>query len=451
VVSCVCIGVLGLLFFAKAAWLLRIAVCLCAVLMAGLLYFKKPLQYVQFTMVLWMVTPLIRRMIDYRFGFVDQNLVLLAPLLATAVSALSIRGLVLAQIRKAAFIVCILAMLYALAVGMIVNPSLELIYGLFNWAAPLLFGLHLALQWRNYQELRAKVQQTVLAGIAFLGAYGVYQYYAPPKWDVYWWESLPYGMVAAFGRPFPHEVRVWSTLNAPAPFAGVMAALLLLAFSHRSRLIMPAAIVGYASFALSMSRTEWIGWLAGALYLAIKVKPVVLARVVAMLVLLAVCVTPLVSGGKGEERVIERLGSLQSLRSDDSIETRLAMYRHLTADLVENPFGQGLSNAVVYHGYSLDSGPLKLLHDFGVVGAVFYLTGVLIALGVLLCKSSHQDLFGLGCIAVSISAMVRLPAVSPFMNVLGFMVWLCIGLALASLHYHVHLEKEAHSGSLQTS
>ena len=427
--------VLIALFLANRPELFRLAVCGSAVTMGAVLYVESPLRYVQFTLWTWFLTPLLRRMIDLRFGFEDQNLVLLAPLLVTALCGMSLKDLLVAKINKAPFFLCVAAVLYGLVIGVMLNPSAEVVYGFFNWMVPPVFGLFLYIRWRSYPDLKRVIQQTLLSGILFMAAYAIYQYCSPPKWDVYWWQSLPYGLVAAFGRPFPYEIRVWSSLNAPATFAGVMGMSLLLIFASRSKLAIPCGMMGFYAFTLTLSRTEWLGGIVGVLYLASRTSPRIIARGLAVLVLIAALSVPLLTLGSANKMVQERIDSFSHLAEDDSVHTRFAMYQHLTGDLLQNPFGHGVSNADLYQGYSLDSGPLRLLYNFGILGTVFYLTGIGLALLMLVRARRTEDMFPVACTAVLISGVVRLVSVSAFMNVAGIVVWLCVGMGLAAQRF----------------
>jgi hypothetical protein len=121
---------------------------------------------------------------------------------------------------------------------------------------------------------------------------------------------------------------------------------------------------------------------------------------------------------------------------------RFAMYQHLTGDLLQNPFGHGVSNTDVYQGYSLDSGPLRLLYNFGLLGTLFYLAGIAAALGLLMTAKTPGEMFPAACTAVLISSVLKLLSVSAFMNVAGVMVWLCVGMGLVARQYHAAAKKE---------
>jgi len=429
------LALIATLFAAKAAMLLRIALCVCPVTIAMALLHASDQLYIQFTLWVWFLAPMVRRVVDQRFGFADQNVVLLAPLLVTMLSAHCLTELPGTRLRIRPFFLCMAAVTYGCMIGLIEAPSAEVIYGYFNWLTPVLFGLFVYMRSSDYPVLRAAVRRTLLQGVALLGAYGIYQYVAPPVWDVYWWQSLPFGLVAAFGRPSPYEIRVWSTMNAPQPFAAMMGMSLLLILSARPRWVVPVALIGAKAFSLTLVRTEWLGWTAGMLYLASRMRPAVLIKCVIGAAALLLVFLPLLSLGTTRDVIGERLDSFTHLRSDDSVTTRLAMYQHLTGDLVQNPFGHGVSNQEVYLGYSLDSGPLRMLFNFGLLGTAMYLAGAVSALWVLLRNQDRRDIFALGCTAVLLSAFAKFLSLSAFMNASGVMVWLAIGMGFAAYQW----------------
>jgi hypothetical protein len=415
------IVLISALFFAKAVSILRIALCVCPVAIALTLLQTSDQTYIQFTLWIWFIAPLVRRIIDQRFGFADQNLVLLAPVLVTTLSACCIKDIPHSNLTLRPFLLCIAAVTYGCMIGLLLNPSAEVLYGYLSWLSPILFGLFVYMRSSNYPELRAALQKTLLQCVAALGIYGIYQYISPPVWDVYWWQSLPFGLVAAFGRPTPYEIRVWSSMNAPQPFAAVMGMCLLLILSIRNKYMVPIAAIGLAAFSLTLVRTEWLGLAVGLIYLASRLKTVVL----------------LLSIGPTQKIIEARIESFTHLGSDDSVSTRLAMYQHLTGDLIQNPYGHGVGNKEVYLGYSLDSGPLKMLFNFGVLGTLLYLAGTLAALCTLISSHDNTDIFALGCTAILLSAFAKFLSLSSFMNASGVLVWLAIGMGFLAKRWNL--------------
>jgi hypothetical protein len=122
--------------------LLRIAVAGGAALVGLALYFRRPVGYFHFTLWTWFLTPLVRRLVDWRVGFEDHNLVLLAPFLVSAIAGLTLMRERRANdtVRLFPFFLCMAGILYGFAVGLMrwrlhasasISPGLPLYSSVF--------------------------------------------------------------------------------------------------------------------------------------------------------------------------------------------------------------------------------------------------------------------------------------------------------------------------------
>src|SRR5579859_3540000 len=158
--------------------LLRPAIPAVCAAVAVVLYFTWPLMYMRYTIWAWCLAPLARRVIDWRFGFVEPNFILVMPLLVSGVSGLT----VLIPSRRASarippvFLLCGGGLFYGLIAGAVFNQPAEVVFGFCNWLCPMLFGLHLFLTFRNYEEHRDALTRAFLWAILLLGVYGIVQY-----------------------------------------------------------------------------------------------------------------------------------------------------------------------------------------------------------------------------------------------------------------------------------
>jgi hypothetical protein len=431
-----CSMLLCTLFIAHFAQPFRIAVPGCSLVIAFALYRKNTPAYCSFTLCTCFFTAVVRRLVDWHFGYADQNLILLTPILVTSISGFGLLngGRSLRQITP--FLLCIAGVTYGFVIGLMRHPSADVVYGFFNWVAPVLFGLFVYLSWPQFLEQRRAIEHAFLVGITLMGVYGIYQYCAPLPWDIYWWQSLPTGTPESFGRPVKFGLRVWSTLNAPAPFAGVMCVGLLLTFVSASRVKWVCFLVALGAFLLSLSRTEWAAFALGLAFILYRGSRATLIKTLAGFVLIGVVSVPFLSSGPAEKVLSARINSFKHLGQDDSFQTRSAMYERLLGDIAQEPFGRGVSNVSTYDGYAIDSGVLRSLLNLGVLGAAFYFFGLLQIVLRLLPKHIIVDPFPAACGAVLISALAKMMFVSPFENGPGVMVWLCIGLGLAAKQYH---------------
>ena len=81
----------------NAASILRLAFPAGSLAVGALLFFRYPMFYIGFNWWLWFLTPLVRRLIDWKIGWLDPNPVLLAPFLVSFLSMLTL----LIQLPKA--------------------------------------------------------------------------------------------------------------------------------------------------------------------------------------------------------------------------------------------------------------------------------------------------------------------------------------------------------------
>ena len=445
------------LFLTGRVALLRLAIPVGAVFVGFALYFRRPIGYLHFTLWVWFLTPLVRRLVDWRAGFEDQNLLLLAPLLVSMIAGLTCldRRRTAAAVRPISFFFCAAGIFYGFTVGLIrwrlhdsdASSAGEIVYALLNWLAPLILGLHLYLRWPMYEQHKQAIQKSFLWATLILGAYGVYQFVAPPPWDRLWLEHMLSDIGAAsFGLPEPFQTRVWSTLNSPSVFADMLVTGLLLLFFERSRVKPLAVVAGYSSFLLSLVRTSWLGWLVGVAVVARRSGGRQMTRLLLWLFLLPAMVAPLMLIPQIAAVVTQRLQTFLSIKKDDSAQIRAEEYRVLLSSLAAEPFGQGLNQVQTYRGYMMDSGILRLLYYFGWVGAALFLIGIgLCARGMSLSSArSSADLVAPVYRAVLVAMMFEMFSENTFIGPTGAIVWICIGLGLS-----VHQTERVSSSSAE--
>jgi hypothetical protein len=431
---------IAVLWFAGSGSLLLLAIPAMATFFALVLYFRYPILYVQYSLWVWFLAPLVRRIVDFRFGWTDPNLILLSPLLVSGVTGLAF----LRKDGKAwsdipvGFVLCGAAIFYGLVVGMLLHASTETAYGLLNWLCPMLFGLHLYRNWTQYETYRSATSSSFLWGALVLGLYGIYQFLQPPAWDRFWLEGVKAAMTGgSFGLPEPLMIRVWSTMNAPGPFANTMMVALLFILGVRSPIKLPAAIVGYTSFLLSVVRTAWLSWIIGLVWILKNSKPRVMVRFVLSGALLIVCLLPLLSDPRMANVIGDRVKTFTDLREDESFGDRLEMYRVLTNDVTDNPFGHGLKNLESSHGMAVDSGILTVVFSLGWLGSLLFAAGIV---SLFLMKKSWMatsDEFPGIAKAIMIAILVQVIGGNVFVSVTGAMFWMLAGMYLAAGKYHI--------------
>jgi hypothetical protein len=428
------VPVVLVLYLAGSGGLLRLAIPAVASAVGLALYLRRPIGYLQFTLWTWFLAPLVRRLVDYRCGFDDHNLVLLAPFLVSAISGLTLlrERRNVPSARLAPFYLCMAGIFYGFCVGMIrwklaapdaVSPG-EVIYGLFNWLAPLLLGIHLLIRFESYAEYKAVIQKTFVMAVLLTGCYGLYQYFAPPAWDTFWLEHVTDLGSESFGRPEPFAIRIWSTMNAPGTFATVLVVGLLLLFSTRSKLKAIAAAAGYSALVLTSVRTAWISWVIALAFLARGAQGRQVRSLLLSLALLPLLLSPLLLNSEIAAAINERVQSFSHLEKDASLGERSTMYSALLSESAANPFGNGLSNRQQIDGYVLDSGFIQMLFSLGWPGLLLFGTGLCLTLSRQGERDADLQEFSLVAKAVQYSLLFALASGLIFTSIAGVIFWI---------------------------
>ena len=414
--------------------ILSIAFPLGAFIVSWFLYFRYPSLYVGFVWWLIFLSPLVRRMADFRAGaFTDSNPILLAPSLGIIIAAHTMY-FNLPKFREqgtVTFVLAIASVMYGYCVGLL-NPSttpIKATLACLGWMTPIIFGYYLYINWRRYPEYSKTIGKVFLWGSLVVGTYGIYQYVVAPEWDKLW--LIGSGMNSSSGSPVPYGMRVWSTLNSPGPFADMMATALIVLFSCQSPLVAPAASAGILSFLLSAVRTGWLGWLGGMIFLISSLKPKQQFRLILILLVLAVLIIPLATIEPFSGNIATRFSTLGDLQSDDSAQVRKAIYQSFFESGIFNLIGDGLGV-----NETVDAGILSFILDLGWIGTLPYFGSLLLG-GILLFKnlSKYSDLFINICCAVLIKSIAFFLAARATAGIHGIIIWMFLSMGLAGQRY----------------
>lgn len=394
--------------------------------------------YLEYVIWLWLLTPWLRRVVDEASSFSEQSFILLAAPLASLAALLP--GLAgrrrLPGDASLAFAVALVALGYSFLAGAIRFGPAPASLGLTTWLAPLAVGLWVATAPIEESLLRRTVGRLAVQGALVLGAYGIYQFFFIPEWDATWMRNVE---LISIGRPFPLEVRVFSTLNSPATLGSVLGALLVLLTATKGRLRWPAALLGFTSFGLSLVRTAWLGLLVALVALVASGQ----SRAVRNAVLIIAVPVALLVGveGPAQDAVTDRFNStVEEGEDDSSFEDRVIFHGRVLPVAMRDVFGRGFGStgsaaaqldddeedvAIV----SVDSGVLESLLSMGsIVGTAFLLVIFGAAAG-----AWRRGRRGSALDQAAGAAVVALAAQMVLGNVLtsasGVMFWLLIGLA----------------------
>ena len=170
VCACVALLVCAGLLTGAAGWL-RYTFPLAALAVGAFLYLLYPGFYVAFVFWLWFLVPLLRRLVDYRSEYVTPNPLLLAPPAVTLIAAITLARHSRELTRRAGilFLMALVSIVYGAGTGLLRVPPQDWFIGIVNWAAPVLFGFHLFVHWRNYPALLATTRSQFFYRISVHG------------------------------------------------------------------------------------------------------------------------------------------------------------------------------------------------------------------------------------------------------------------------------------------
>ena len=423
--------------------------CLLVALFA---YVRSPATYVGFVFWSWLLTPFLRRVFDLRFGYHPASLLLVGPVLVTAVAGFTLlrRAQSLRGTTYVPFLLALFALLYSYTVGLIRQPVVAATYDLLNWGGPLLFGLHLALEWRRFPRMRSVLTSVALWGMVVTAAYGLYQFIDPPAWDRVWVYNAE---MYSVGLPVPYLIRVFSTMNAPASFAAFLIFAVLVGLPAPQRWKFLALALGLTMLLLTKTRSAWGAFLIGGLVLQLRQPLRTLPRQWIALAVVLLLAAPAITHPKVMKAVAGRAASLSRLEEDRSYRQRLQITNYVVQRLKRNAAGEGLghlgsaaklggSNSQKVSVMQLDSGPLEVFSVMGWMGGALFtlaLIGVLIPIASE--RRARRDAVSNGAAAAVVALLTASLFGNVFNGVSGVMFWSAVGLATAGRTYALALEQ----------
>lgn len=413
-----------------AGKILNIAFPAGAVAVGLFLYLRYPILYVGFAWWIWFTAPLVRRLADYQGRFTEPSPILLAPFLVTLITLFSLwRYFPRANSHgQLPFVFAATSVFYGYLLGLIQVSPIKATVELLEWSAPVLMGFYLYIHWQDYPTYRRNIQRIFVWGVLITGLYGIFQFLVAPAWDCFW---LINADMNSIGRPEPLEIRVWSTMNAPGPFASFMMAGLLLLFLNKGPLKLPAMVVGYLAFLLTLVRSSWGAWFLGLLILASSMNLKFQVRIIVTALVISLMVVPLVTVEPFAGAIQKRFETFSNLEEDGSGEARKEMYSTQLAPALTRVVGKGVGSP------GFDSGFINTLLSLGWLGTLFYMGGLFMLLFSLFWGDRrYNDPFINVCRAIVFPLFVALLFGSFMLGIPGVILWGFSGLGMAAIRYN---------------
>lgn len=398
------------------------------------LYLRYPILYVGFTWWVFFLTPFVRRVSDFRSGFTDPSPMLLAPLLVAMITIVTFyRNLPKAYDRGGLpFVISAIGVFYGFLVGLINGLPVPAIVSLITWVSPILFGFHLFVNWRDYPSYRENIQRTFLWGVLVTASYGVYQYLVAPEWDRFW--LIQTKLYTSMGKAEPLGLRVWSTMNAPLQFSVVMLAAIILLLIGQGTLRIPGLAVGILSLLLTSVRTAWGGFIIALITLLCSLKGGFQIRLIAFILMLALCILPLSTVEPFSQVIQSRVASLSNVKDDQSAKDRTELYGRTLNLALSEVIGKG--NGTLE---PIDSGIIEVLLTLGWMGAIPYIGGLLLIFYSLFQGSKPKsDPFASAARAIVVGFLPMLAGSNVIIGISGMVFWGFLGIGMAANKHYQH-------------
>lgn len=331
--------------------------------------------YMSFTLLLWMFSPFVRRLVDWQSGRHEFSLSLIAPLAVTLLAAFALRRTMTRVTFKAAipFFLYLAIVVYGLLLGLANGRGFAAIYAAANWIAPIVFALLILSNPAANAQIRETLTRTLIGGAVVMSIYGAFQFIVAPPWDTAWMIDAK---MASIGRPEPFAIRVFSTMNAPGIFAVAVSSAFLLIFNRLSPRTVAAGAVMILGLALSLVRSSWGAVGLGIFLLMLIGDARTKFRAVAIIGLVGLAAMPLVMRAEFFDTISSRFETLSSIQDDRSLQDRAvftnAMLENFGTLLVGRGLGStGIASNLTQSGDTLavfDNGWLSLVFTFGFIG-----------------------------------------------------------------------------------
>ncbi|MDD9267240.1 O-antigen ligase family protein [Paenibacillus sp. GCM10023248] len=399
---------------------------------------------IPYMLLVWVICPEIRRIQDWAEGtYHSVSLLSIAPLLTSAVLIIPILSKFHQMESKMYKLLIYLAvvLLYGSLIGITKNGS-GTFYDLANYVIPLLLIPYAALS--NFDNKSLDRLVVTFSNTAILVAvYGIIQYIVVPPWDSFWMNHVE---MTSIGRPFPLEIRVFSTLNSPGPagmYMGTALAPMILEKKWRGPLGWIGVILVTVGLLITLVRSAWVMlFIDIAIYTAVsagKQKWKLIAQLTAVIAAMYIIIPKL----PGAEGLIARLDTMTAIQEDHSYNERLDFFHTVFPMMFSTPQGLGLgsigvgtklSNDGALGEYGIfDNGFVAIFLTFGILGGFVFLWALWLVTRYLLAqKNQPGGITAYGKLGLSAlqGSIVCLVFENGYTGLKGFLLWMIVGIGI---------------------
>lgn len=353
--------------------LIEFTLLLLFVFISVYIYASRPKLLLPYTLLMWVLSPEIRRLIDWSFqSYSNTSIISLIPYCVSLTLLIPISKNIKLIDRRISLILKIIgvALIYGFCIGFF-KYGFSSVYDLLNYIVPFLVLIYV-----NVSSFDSDVRDKWLRSFSFLAVlvavYGIYQYLSLPPWDKFWMINAEMNSI---GPPDPQNFRIFSFLNSPGPagvFLGLALAIMTVQKKWRSFGVIGMMIVAFALL-LTLVRAGWIAYVVMVIayfirsHLKSKLNLLFLGIVIFGVYIYALPILP------GADNIVSRIETFGSLEEDHSFNERLSFSSDILSQLLANPVGMGLGSSGLGSKLTqntdtllvFDNGYLNLMYTFG--------------------------------------------------------------------------------------
>ena len=431
--------VLTLSLLAVKPGLLRLVFPAATCVFGYRLYRKNEAYFLSFLLWIYMLAPLLRRLVDWKTFYQEQSYILLAPLLVTLIPAIDFRRrlMSIAPVIRSVTLLALAGIAYGFGVGCIKHPGSTVFLATATWVAPIVLCIFAA-SVREREDLPRVLTQTFFFGVLVMSIYGLYQFVVAPPWDAFWLRAVSAGVAAtspSFGQPQPFGMRVWSTMNAPGPFAVTLSVALIWLATRATLPTTMVSLLGYSALLLTLGRSAWLETAVGLVLLILGCQPRLPLKGLLALVLIFGTLILGVEQLPQAADIQQRVHSLSSLKSDASANERQGLYKYMASVTLTTPVGNGIDTTYQLHGYPLDSSLILIFYMLGWAGGSCYLMAFALVAAHIFSRLKSVRMPQVAAAAIALSVLTQITSGDVLFRQGGLLLWLFVGIwvSLASL------------------
>jgi hypothetical protein len=389
--------------------------------------------------IFWFIAPFIRRLIQYRTGFVNADPLSVAPFVATAAMAAAELGRTRLSAPATRTLASVAAgFLIGVPVGLAAAP-VAAVFAIFGYLA----GLSAAvIGYAEGSEGRpSSVGRAIRGALVVISLYAVVQTtVAVPPWDQKWLDTV---QLTSVGGGDLGPLRAFGPLNAPGTLAGVLGLGLVWYLGDRRADLSSAVacVVILAGLALTSVRSAWVALAAAGIAHLVVTRGRSTQRVLGAVLGTIVVVGVLAGANPSAGSVVERVATFGTLSQDTSARARYQTPSELILPAATAPLGHGsgvTGEAARLAGGSSelrypDNAYLSVLLQSGPIGFVLVIAALVSIVGTAWRLARHsrpRSSEAETCFAVIVYVLVLMIGGDHFYGAVSILFWLVVGYVL---------------------